>query len=138
MNCGINYQLINSWGVTETEGEGSFQMHNLSNDVRCIYRILVSLILPLLSLTMITMERAHCLYAILTETPINYGFLVTSTMMLVRLADWGTALPYGVLITQIVKYAGVSTSGMKEILPEKAPEIGQKTRWKQLNKLTLK
>jgi hypothetical protein len=67
----------------ELEGEGSFQMSNFSNDVRCIYHILASRVLPVISHTMITIERARCLYAMLTETPIDYDSMVTSTMMFI-------------------------------------------------------
>jgi hypothetical protein len=42
----------------EDEGEGSFQVYDFSNEVRCIYRVLMSCLLPVLSLTMITMDRA--------------------------------------------------------------------------------
>jgi hypothetical protein len=65
----------------ELEGEGSFQTSDFSNDIRCIYHILASRVLPVINHTMITIERAHYLYALLTETPIDYGSLVTSTMM---------------------------------------------------------
>ena len=65
----------------ETEGESSFQMSDFSNEVRCIYHILSSRVQPMISHKMITMERARCLYTILTETPIDYGPLFTATMM---------------------------------------------------------
>jgi hypothetical protein len=65
----------------EIEGEGSFQMSDYSNNVCCIYHILASRVLPVISHTMITIERAHCLYAMLTEAPIDYGSMVTTTMM---------------------------------------------------------
>jgi hypothetical protein len=65
----------------ELEGKGSFQMSNFSNDIRCIYRILASQVLPVISHTMIIIERARCLYALLTESPIDYGSVVTSIMM---------------------------------------------------------
>jgi hypothetical protein len=42
----------------ETEGESNFQIHNFSNEVRCIYRAVMSLVLLVLSLTLITMDRA--------------------------------------------------------------------------------
>jgi hypothetical protein len=71
----------------ETEGEGSFQLSDLSNDVRCIYHILTSRVHPVLSHTMITIEQAHCLYAFLTEASIDFSSLVIATMMLVRLID---------------------------------------------------
>jgi hypothetical protein len=50
--------------------EGNIQMSNFSNDVRCIYHILASRVLPVISHTMITIERACCLHALLTEAPI--------------------------------------------------------------------
>jgi hypothetical protein len=65
----------------ETEGENSFQIHDFSNEVQCIYRLVMSRVLPVLSLTMITMDRARCLYALLTETSVNYDSVVTVTMM---------------------------------------------------------
>ena len=105
----------------ETEGESSFQMHDLNNNARCIYRILVNRILLVLSLTMITIERARCLYALLTKASIDYGSLVTSTMMSARLADSSTAFPKGALITRIVEHVGVPIAGMRELAPEKAP-----------------
>jgi hypothetical protein len=70
---------------------------------------------------MITIEIAHCLYALLTKASIDYDSLVTSTMMSVRLMDPSTALPYGALITRIVEHAKVSTAGMRELASEKAP-----------------
>jgi hypothetical protein len=103
----------------ELEGEGSFQMSDFSNDVRCIYHILISRVLLVISHTMITIKRARCLYAMLTETPIDDGFVVTSTMMSVRLLDKGFALPYGALITRITVHFGVDMTGLKEIQPEK-------------------
>ena len=103
----------------EIEGMGSFQMHDLSNDAKCIYHILVSHILPMLSLTMITIERAHCLYTLLTEYSSNFGSLVTSMMMLVQLMDPSTAFPYRALITQIVEHAEVSIAGMRELTLKK-------------------
>ena len=42
----------------ETEGEGSFQIHDFSNEVRCVYRVVMSCVLPVLSLMLITMDRA--------------------------------------------------------------------------------
>jgi hypothetical protein len=83
----------------ELEGEGSFQMSDFSNDVRCIYHILASRALPVISHTMITIERARCLYAMLTEASIDYSSVVTTTMMSVRLLDKGFASPNGALIT---------------------------------------
>jgi hypothetical protein len=71
----------------ETEGEGSFQIHDFSNEVRCVYRVVMSCVLPVLSLTLITMDRARCLYALLTEAAINYRSVVMVTMMSVRHAD---------------------------------------------------
>jgi hypothetical protein len=55
----------------ELEGEDSFQMSVFSNDSHCIYHILASRVLSIISHTMITIERARCLYALLTETPID-------------------------------------------------------------------
>ena len=83
----------------ELEGEGSFQLSNFNNDVRCIYLILASRVLSVICHTMITIERARCLYALLTETPIDSSSVVTSTMMFVRLLEKGFELPYGALIT---------------------------------------
>jgi hypothetical protein len=40
----------------EAEGEGSFQVHDFSNEVKCIYRVVMSRVLSILSLTMITMN----------------------------------------------------------------------------------
>jgi hypothetical protein len=101
----------------ELEGEGSFQMSDFSNDIRCIYHILVSRVLPVISHTMITIERARCLYAMLTEAPINYSSVVTTTTMYVRLLDKGFALPYGALITWITEHARVDMTGLREIQP---------------------
>jgi hypothetical protein len=75
----------------------------------------------MLSHTMITIERARCLYSLLTETPIDFSSLVTTTLMLVRLTNWGIALPYGALITWITEHAGVRIKGMREFHPEKGP-----------------
>jgi hypothetical protein len=68
---------------------------------------------------MITIEKAHCLYAMLTEAPIDYGSMVITTMMSVRLLDKGFVLPYGALITQIAEHAGVDMTRLREIQPEK-------------------
>jgi hypothetical protein len=68
---------------------------------------------------MITIERARCLYAMLTETPIDYGSVVNSTMMSVRLLDKGFTLPYKALITRIAICFGVDMIGLKEVQPEK-------------------
>jgi hypothetical protein len=70
---------------------------------------MVSWILPIVSLTSITIKRARYLYALLTETPIDFSSLVTTTMMVVRLVDQIIALPYGAMVTQIVEHAEVST-----------------------------
>ena len=94
-------------------------MSDFSNDVHCIYHILASRVLPVISHTLITIERAHYLYALLTEAPIDYDFLVTSMMMSVRLLDKGFALAYGALITRITMHFGVDTTGLREIQPEK-------------------
>jgi hypothetical protein len=69
----------------ETEGKGNFQLSNLSNDVRCLYHILTSWVHPMLSHTMITIERY--LYTLLTETLIDFGSLVTTTMMSIQLTN---------------------------------------------------
>jgi hypothetical protein len=103
----------------ELDGEGSFQMSNFNNDVQCIYHILASQVLSVISHTMITIERARCLYALLTEAPIDYGFVVTSTMMSVRLLDKGFALPHEALITRIAEHFKVDMIGLREVQPEK-------------------
>jgi hypothetical protein len=109
----------------ETEGKGSFQVHDFSNEVRCIYRVVMSRVLPVLSLTMITMDRARCLYALLIETSIDYGSIVIIAMMSVRHADSCTALPYGALITRIIQHAKVDIDGMIELAPKKRPTIAR-------------
>jgi hypothetical protein len=77
---------------------------------------------------MITIERVHYLYTLLTETSINYGSVVTSinygsvvtsTIMSVRLLDKGFALPYGALITRIAERFRVDMIGLREVQPEK-------------------
>jgi hypothetical protein len=68
---------------------------------------------------MITIERARCLYALLTETSIDYGSVVTSTMMSVPLLDKGFALPYGALITWIAEHFSLDMAGLREVQPEK-------------------
>jgi hypothetical protein len=65
----------------ELDREGSFHMSDFSNDVQCIYHIFASRVLPIISHMQITIERARCLYTLLTEAFIDYGSLVTSTMM---------------------------------------------------------
>jgi hypothetical protein len=94
-------------------------MSDFSNDVRCIYHILASRVLPVISHMMITIERTRCLYAMLIEAPINYSSVVTTTMMYVRLLDKGFTLPYEALITWIVEHAGVDMIGLREIQPQK-------------------
>jgi hypothetical protein len=64
---------------------------------------------------LITIERAHCLYGLLIEVAIDYGSLVTSTMMSVLLLDKGFALSYGALITWIAEHFKVVTIGLREI-----------------------
>jgi hypothetical protein len=81
----------------------------------------MSRVLLVLSLTMITIDRARCLYALLTETSIDYGFVVTIAMMSVRHVDSCTALPYGALITRIIQHARVDSGGMIELALEKGP-----------------
>ena len=95
-------------------------MHNLSNDAERIYHILVNCI----SLMMITIERAHCLYTLLTKASIDFGSFVMSMMMSVLLMDPSPALPYRALITRIVEHAKVSTTSIRELALEKAP-IGE-------------
>jgi hypothetical protein len=90
-------------------------MSDFSNDVRCIYHILASRELSVINHTMITIERARCLYALLTETPIDYNSVVTSTMMSVRLLDKGFALLYRALITWITKHFRVDMTGLREV-----------------------
>jgi hypothetical protein len=90
-------------------------MSDFSNDVCCIYHILASRILPVISHTMITIERARYLCAMLIEAPIDYSFVVTTTMMYVRHLDKGFALPYGALITRIMEHARVDMTGLREI-----------------------
>jgi hypothetical protein len=68
---------------------------------------------------MITIKRAHYLYALLTETLIDFGSLVTAMMMPARLTDWGIALPYGALITRIEKHTRVRIEGIRKFHPEK-------------------
>jgi hypothetical protein len=99
----------------ELKGEVSFQMSAFCNVVQCIYHILTSRVLPVISHTMITIERAYYLYAMLTKTPIDDGSVVTSTMMSVQLLDKGFALPYEALITWITVHFGVDMTGLKEI-----------------------
>ena len=67
----------------ETEGEGNFQLSDLNNDIQCIYHILTSQVHLVLSRTMITIKEAYCLYTLLIETLINFGSLVTTTMVFV-------------------------------------------------------
>jgi hypothetical protein len=68
---------------------------------------------------MITIKRACYLYALLTEAPIDYGSVVTSTMMSIRLLDKGFALPYKALITRIAKRFRVDMIGLREVQPKK-------------------
>ena len=103
----------------ELDGEGSFQMSDFSNDVRCIYHILASRVLPVISHMLITIERARCLYTILIEAHVDFDSVVTFMIMYVRLLDKGFALPYGALITQIALHSGVDAIGLKEIQPKK-------------------
>jgi hypothetical protein len=68
---------------------------------------------------MIMIGRARCLYALLTKTPIDYGSVVTSTMMSIQLLDKGFALPFRALITQIAECFRVDMIGLREVQPEK-------------------
>jgi hypothetical protein len=90
----------------ELDGESSFQMSDFSNEVQFIYHILASQILPVISRTIITIEKARCLYALLTKAPINFSSLVTSTLMSIRLTDKGVAFPHRPLVTQIAEHVG--------------------------------
>ena len=97
----------------ELDKEGSFQMSDFSNDVHCIYHILACWVLLVISHTLVTVERARCLYALLTEASIDYDSLVTSMMTSVRLLDKGFALPYGALITWIAEHFRVDMTGLR-------------------------
>jgi hypothetical protein len=99
----------------------SFQIHDFSNEVRCIYHVVMSRVLQILSLTLITMDRARCLYALLTEAAIDYGSIIMVTMMSIRHVDSCTTLPYGALVTWIIQHARVVTDGMVELAHEKKP-----------------
>ena len=90
-------------------------MSDFSNDVHCIYHILASRVLPVISHMLITIERARCFYALLTKAPIDYGFVVIFTKMSIQILDEGFALPYGALITSIAVHFGVDTIGLREI-----------------------
>jgi hypothetical protein len=103
----------------ETKGESSFQIHDLNNEVRCIYRVVMSHVLPVLSLMMITIDRARCLYTLLTKATIDYGSVVTVTMMSIWHADTCTTLSYEALITRIIQNARVVTDYMVELAPDK-------------------
>ena len=94
-------------------------MSDFNNDAHWIYYILASRVLQVISHTLITIERAHCLYALLTEASIKYGSLVTSTMMSIRILDKGFALPYGALITRIAEHFRMDMTGLREIQPKK-------------------
>ena len=63
---------------------------------------------------MITIERAHYLYTLLIMTPIDFGSLVSATMMSVQLTDQGIALTYGALIIHIAEYARLPIKGLRE------------------------
>jgi hypothetical protein len=94
-------------------------MSDFRNDIRCIYHILASRVLSVISHTMITIEKECCLYAMLTKTPIDYCSVVTSTTMFISLLDRGFALPYGALITRIAVHFGVNMTRLREVQPEK-------------------
>ena len=85
----------------------------------------MSYLLSVLSLTLITMDRARCLYALLTEVAIDYGSAVTITMMSVQYIDSCTALPYGALVTWIIQHARVATDSMVKLAPKKGPITAQ-------------
>jgi hypothetical protein len=103
----------------ETKGESSFQIHDFNNEVRCIYRVVISHILPMLSHTMITIDRARCLYTLLTKATINYGSVVMVTTMSVWHTDTCTTLSYEALITRIIQNVRVVTECMVELASEK-------------------
>jgi hypothetical protein len=105
----------------ELDEESSFQMGDFSNEVQCTYHIVASQILLVISHTIITIERARCLYALLTEAPINFGSLITSTMMSVCITNKGVALPYKALVTRIAEHIEVSMARLKETQPERGP-----------------
>jgi hypothetical protein len=88
-------------------------MNDFSNDVRCIYHILVSRVLLVISHMLITIESAHCLYGLLIEVAIDYGSLVTSMLMSVLLLDKGFTLPYKALITWIAEHFKVVMIGLR-------------------------
>ena len=90
-------------------------MRDFSNEFRRIYHILASRILLVISHTLITIERARCLYALLNEASIYYASLVTSTMMYVQLLDKGFTLPYRALITRIAEHFRVDMIKLREI-----------------------
>jgi hypothetical protein len=99
----------------------SFQIHDFSNEVRCVYHVVMSRVLQILSLMLITMDRARCLYALLTEAAIDYGSIIMVTMMSIRHVDSCTTLPYRALVTWIIQHARVVTDGMVELAHEKKP-----------------
>jgi hypothetical protein len=105
----------------EMEGEGAFQISALKDEDRCIYLVMVSQIFPMVSLTSITIERACCLYALLTETFVDFSSFVIATMKGARMADQIIGLPYGVLITGITEHARVSIEVLTEIPLSKEP-----------------
>jgi hypothetical protein len=105
----------------ELEKDGSFQMSDFSNEVWCIYHILASWILPVISHMIITMERARCLYTLLTKAPIDFGPLITCTMMSVWLTDKGVALSYEAQVTQIAKHAEVLMARLRQTQLERGP-----------------
>jgi hypothetical protein len=94
-------------------------MSDFSNDVRCIYHILASRVLSVISHMMTTIERARCLYALLTEASIDYSSIVTSTMMSIRLLDKGFMLPYEALFTRIIEHFRVDMTGLREVQSKK-------------------
>jgi hypothetical protein len=75
----------------------------------------------MISHMIITIERACCLYALLTEASINFSSLVTSTMMSVHLMDKGIALPYEALVTRITEHMEVPMVGLRETQLERGP-----------------
>lgn len=82
---------------------------------------MVSQIFLVVSLTSITIKRARCLYALLTETSIDFGSLVTLMMIAVQLVYQISTLPYRALVTRIAKHAKVFPRDLTELQPSKVP-----------------
>jgi hypothetical protein len=96
----------------DMEGEEAFQVSTLKDYDWYIYYVMISQVFLVVSFTFITIERACCLYALLTEILVDFGSFIIVTMKGVRMANLGTTFPYGALITQIAKHTRVSTKGL--------------------------